>query len=59
MKKNQKEALVWLLGSIGLLILLGGIFTHLYEFTYGLIAAIAIWILAGFIRRFYDIKKIK
>jgi len=59
MKNNQKEALAWLLGAIGLLVLLGGIFTHLYEFTYGLIAAIAIWILAGFIRRYYGIKKIK
>ena len=59
MNKNQKEALVWLLGSIGLIVLLGGIFLHYYDFTYGLIAAIAIWIFAGFIRRYYGIKERK
>jgi len=59
MKKNQKEALVWLLGAIGFLILLGGIFTHLYEFTYGLIVAIIIWTMAGFVRRYYGIKERK
>ena len=59
MDKNQKEALVWLLGSIGLIVLLVSIFTNFYGFNYGLLAAIIIWIIAGFVKRFYGIKKHK
>ncbi len=56
MKKNEKEALVKLLGAIGLIILLVGIFTPL-EFVYGLVIALAIWILTGVVKIYLGVKK--
>jgi hypothetical protein len=57
MKENQKKALVALLGGIGTIVLLIGIFTDLYKFTYGLVAAIAIWIVTGVVAKYLGIKK--
>jgi len=59
MKKNEKEALVKLLGGIGLIVLLIGLFTNLYEFMYGLVAAIAIWILTGVVAKYLGVEKKK
>ena len=59
MEKRKKEALVKLLGGIGLIILLIGLFTPLYEFMYGLVAAIAIWILSGVVAKYYGVEKEK
>ena len=59
MKKNQKEALVKLLGGIGLIVLLIGLFTPMYEFMYGLVAAIAIWILTGVAAKYLGVEKEK
>jgi len=58
MKKNEKDALVALLGGIGFIVLLVGIFTPI-EFTYTLVAAIAIWILTGVVKTYLGIKKKK
>lgn len=57
MKKNQKEALVMLLGGLGAIILLIGLFTDLYEYMHGLIAAIAVWILTGVTGKYLDVGK--
>lgn len=46
MKKNQKDALVYLSGGIGLVVLLGGIF-GIYDFKYGLIGFILLIIIAN------------
>jgi len=59
MKKNEKEAVVKLLGGLGVIVLLIGLFTPLYEFMYGLIAAIAIWILSGVAAKYYGVEKKK
>ncbi|MBW2995599.1 hypothetical protein KY312_04560 [Candidatus Woesearchaeota archaeon] len=59
MKKNSKEALVKLLGGIGLVVLLVGLFTPLYEFLYGLVAAIAVWILAGVTAKYLGVEEKK
>jgi len=56
MKKREKDALVKLLGGIGLIILLLGIFTPL-PFTYGLVIALAIWILTGAVKVYLGVKK--
>lgn len=56
MKKNEKEALVKLLGALGFIILLAGIFTPL-EFTYGLFIAITIWVLTGVLKVYLGMKK--
>ena len=56
MKKREKDALVKLLGGIGLIVLLLGIFTPL-QFTYGLVIALAIWILTGAVKVYLGVKK--
>jgi len=56
MKKNEKEALVKLLGALGLIILLAGIFTPL-DFTWGLFIALAIWILTGVVKVWFGVEK--
>ena len=57
MKKNEKEAVVALFGAIGLIVLLVPIFTGIYPFTYGLVAALTIWILTGVLRKYLGVKK--
>jgi len=57
MKKNEKEAMVWLLGVIGVLFLLAGIFLSEISFTEGLIIAVIFWIIAGFSRRIWKVEK--
>ncbi|MBU1975793.1 MAG: hypothetical protein KKG59_05300 [Nanoarchaeota archaeon] len=59
MKKREKEAIVKLLGGIGLIVLLIGLFTNAYEFMYGLIAAIAVWILTGVVAKYWGVEKDK
>lgn len=57
MKKNQKQAIVGLMSALGLIVLLIGLFTPLYEFMYGLVAAIALWVLSGVVAQYLDVKK--
>ena len=57
MKKKEKVLVASLLGALGLIILLLGLFTSLFEFMHGLIAAIAIWILAGILKDYWGVKK--
>ena len=57
MKKNEKNALTALVGGVGVIILLGGIFTELYKFEHGLFVAIAIWILTGVLKTYLGVKK--
>ena len=59
MKKNQKEAIIKLLGGLGFLVLIVGMFTDLYEFLYGVIGAFAIWILSGVFATYFGMKKKK
>jgi hypothetical protein len=57
MKKREKSMVVALLGAIGLIVLLGGIFLNIYAFIHGLFAAIVIWILTGVLKKYWGIKK--
>ena len=57
MKKREKEALVKLLGGLGVIVLLVGLFTDLYGFIPGLVAAIAIWIITGVVAKYYGVEK--
>jgi len=56
MKKNEKEALVALMGAIGFIIILIGIFTPI-EFMYALLVALSIWILTGVVKKYLGIDK--
>ncbi len=57
MKRNEKEALVKLLGGVGVIILLIGIFTDTYDISYGIIGAMASWILSGVLKTYLGIDK--
>ena len=59
MSRNAKRAYVSLLGLIGLIILLVGLFTPAYGFIIGLIIAIAIWVGSGILARYWGLKKEK
>lgn len=54
MEKNQADFILYILGFVGLLVLLGGAFS-LYEFKYGLFGAIIIWFIAGAYRKYFGI----
>jgi hypothetical protein len=51
MDDKQIDFLMYIVGVVGLLILLGGVFS-LYDFKYGLIVAIILWIIAGAVQRY-------
>jgi len=59
MKMREKKAIVKLLGGIGVIVLLIGLFTSMYEFLHGLVAAIAIWILTGAVEKYLGVEKKK
>lgn len=54
MDNRQANFVLYILGVVGLLVLLGGIF-GLYEFKYGLFGAIIIWIIGGGYRTYFGI----
>ncbi len=58
MSTNAKRAYVSILGALGVIILLVGIFTEL-DLTIGLILAIACWIASGILGRYWGVKKKK
>jgi uncharacterized membrane protein YqjE len=49
------DLILYVLGFAGLIVLLAGIFWN--QFTYGLIAALIIWFIAGATRRYFGIPK--
>lgn len=57
MSKQAKRAYTSLLGLIGLIVLLVGVFTDAYDFIIGLIIAIAIWVGSGILARYWGVKK--
>ena len=57
MNNNQKKAIVGLMGGIGAVVFLFGLLTDLYDFMIGLVAAIGVWILTGFLGTFLGVKK--
>jgi len=59
MSKNAKIAYVSLLSLLGLVFLLVGIFTSVYDFTIGLILAIICWSGSGILARYWGVKKAK
>ncbi len=51
MDDKQIDFLMYIVGVVGLLVLLGGAF-NFYEFRIGLIVAIILWIIAGAVQRY-------
>jgi hypothetical protein len=56
MSPNEKKIINSLLGGVGFIVLLIGIFTDAYEFWVGAIAAIAIWIVSGAVSTWLGVK---
>lgn len=56
MENRQMDFILYILGLVGLIVLLGGVF-NLYPFNYGLFGAIIIWIIAGGARKYMGIPK--
>ena len=56
MSKNVKRGLVSLVGVLGVIALLLGIFTDIYSFGIGLIIAIALWIVSGVMATMLGVK---
>ncbi len=59
MRKNTKLALVKLLGGLGLIALLVGWLTQLYDVLTGVVIALTFWILSGVVATFLGVKKKK
>ena len=57
MSKNAKIAWVSVIGLVGLIVLLVGLFTSAYSFWVGLIIAIACWVGSGILGKYWEIKK--
>ncbi len=57
MSRNAKVAYVSLLGLVGLIVLLVGLFTAAYGFFVGLIIAIACWVGSGILAKYWEIRK--
>lgn len=53
MKKNERDALLALMGGIGFIFLFAGIFLPQIDFIYGLFAALAFWILTGVLKAYF------
>ncbi len=56
MEDRQTDFILYIVGIVGLIVLLGGVF-NLYEFKYGLFGAIILWIIAGGARKYMGIPK--
>jgi multisubunit Na+/H+ antiporter MnhB subunit len=56
MQKRCKTAIVDLLGVIGIIIILVGLFTPIIDFWYGVLIAIIIWLLTGVIKKYWRIE---
>jgi hypothetical protein len=55
---NGKNAFTSLLGGIGLLVLVVGLFTELYPFGQAIIAAVAIWVVTAVLKSYWGIRDI-
>lgn len=54
MDNNQTNFILYILGVVGLLILIGGVI-NLYDWKYGLVIAIVIWVIAGAYRTYFGV----
>ena len=57
MNKNVKQGVLSLLGGVGLIVLIAGIFLDSVQFTYALFLAISIWVLTGVVSTFFGVNR--
>jgi len=58
MVSKEEKTITALLGALGLIIFLGGIFLKLYPVTVGLAVGISFWVLAGLIKMRHGGKRV-
>lgn len=56
MKKRCKSAIVDLMGAIGIIIILIGLFTSIIDFWHSVLIAVIIWILTGVVKKYWRIE---
>jgi len=54
MKRNERKALSSLLGGLGIILILVGAMSDLYDVKYGVLAAVSLWILLGTVSAYYS-----
>ena len=59
MSPQAKSAYISIIGLVGLVVLLVGLFLQVYDFIIGLIIAIVLWIGSGILARYWGVKKEK
>ena len=57
MNKKTKKAIVGLMGALGLIAIILGLFTSLLGFIDSVVIALVLWILAGVLKTFFGMKK--
>lgn len=57
MTESTKQLLVGIMGVAGVVVLLLGLFTETYEFMFGLVIAIGLWLISGLFARYWGVPK--
>jgi len=57
MTLETKQLLVGMLGVAGVIVLLLGLFTGSYEFMFGLVVAIGLWLVSGLFAKVWGVQK--
>ena len=57
MTLENKQLVVGLLGVAGVIVLLLGLFTSSYEFMFGLVVAIGLWLVSGLFAKVWGVPK--
>lgn len=58
MEQNQTNFILYILGVVGLVILLLGAF-NFYPVKYGVVGALIVWIIAGGYRQYFGVGKVR
>lgn len=58
MDDNQVNFILYIIGVLGLIVLLLGVFDF-YPIKYGVLGAIIIWIIGGGYRQYFGVKKVR
>ena len=58
MDDNQVNFILYIMGVLGLVVLLLGVFDF-YPIKYGVLGAIIIWIIGGGYRQYFGVKKVR
>jgi len=58
MEEKQTNFILYIMGVVGLIVLLLGVFGF-YPFKYGIVGAIIIWVIAGGYRQYFGVRSVR